>query len=157
MAPFTLKLVKIENGGLSSQPSRAACQVLGSRVWLGRYWRAHSRTLPGCWTSLPSYVDGSLGHLCPTTDLSAVSSHPLHSILLMVARCLLCRSSEISYDTPLPEHFCWRLTCGLCPSAQHMSPPLLHSPLRLTCLQASETPFLSLASSLLAVPPPSSP
>lgn len=85
----------------------------------------HSRTLPAVLDVTAQLVDGSLGHHCPTTDLSVVSSLLLHLILLMVARCLLCRNRK----SLLPENVCWILTCGLCPSAQHMSPSLLTPPL----------------------------
>lgn len=109
----------------------------------------HSRTLPGCCVTA-QLVDGSLGHLCPTTDLSAVSSHPLHLILLMVARCLLCRSSESVmthsclntsvgdwHAVCAPQHSTWVLHCSLPRSAW-------------PALQAQRPLLLSLASSLSA-------
>lgn len=94
MAPFTLKLVKIENGNSAPQPREPHVRCWGAACgWGLPYWRAQQDT-PRVLDVTAQLVDGSLGHHCPTTDLSAVSSHPLHLILLKVAQCLLCRSSE---------------------------------------------------------------
>lgn len=124
------------------------------RVAGGCHTGEHSRTLPAVLDVTAQLVDGSLGHLCPTTDLSAVSSHPLHLILLMVTRCLLCRSSK-----SVMTHSClktsvgyWHVVCA--PSTAHESstahspaPPDLPSKLRDPCFSPLPRP------SLLAIPP----
>lgn len=67
----------------------------------------HSRTLPAVLDVTAQLMDGSLGHHCPTTDLSVVSSLLLHLILLMVARCLLCRNRE-----SVTTHSCLKMSAG---------------------------------------------
>lgn len=135
--------MEIQLPSLASRMSGAG----GACGWGLPYWRAQ-QDLPGV-ASLPSWWMVLLD-ISSTTDLSAVSSHPLHLILLMVARCLLCRSSGVSYDTLLPETLLWRLTCGLCPSAQHMESSTAHSPAPPDLPSSSRDPCFSLASSLSA-------
>ena len=82
-----------------------------------------------CWTSRSSWwtvlLDITVQQL---TSMLGVLTLSISSFLWSPSACFAEAAS--SYNTFLPENFCWILTCGLCPSARRVSPSLPTTPLR---------------------------